>query len=452
MDISTEHPARSPRPSLFDWQPSRVVLLILLCAVLILRGRAMLTMSPSLRADPDAYRGVGRHIYQDHTIGLWREEFNMMTPTATRPPLYPLVLSAFNYLELPSWDADAALYGLLHVVLGTASVWLVWQLGLLWGLPPSAAILAAALFAIDPILINQAAQVMTETLATLLALLALLALTHGAQQGSLRWQAAAGALIGLGVLCRPTFLVWLALVALALFPLRSNGTHRFVRLAALVLAAAVVVAPWGLRNQWLFGRPVITTTHGGFTLLLANNPQFYEYLRSAPWGSVWDGEPMYRWWESSQRLIDTPAGLACDELDADQRAYAEAWGHIRDEPAMFAYSCLVRVGRLWAVFPHQISRDESASRRGLRYAVAIFYTLELALAAVGAWTLGRRLFRSPWIWGTLLLLSFTTVHALYWTDMRMRAPLVGVVVLLAAQGVLVLASRRPDAKPMTTAI
>ena len=32
---------------------------------------------------------------------------------------------------------------------------------------------------------------------------------------------------------------------------------------------------------------------------------------------------------------------------------------------------LARIGRLWAVFPHQVSPDESASRRGLRYAVAI---------------------------------------------------------------------------------
>jgi hypothetical protein len=439
------------RRSFFDRQPPRAVLLMLLCAVLIVRGRAMLIMAPSLRSDPDGYRSVARHIHDDHTIGTWRDEFNMMTPTATRPPLYPMLLAAIYSLELPSWDADSAIVGLVHVILGTAGAWAVWRLGQLWGLPPGGSLLAAALFTFDPILLNQSAQVMTETLATLLALLALLALTHCARDGSLRWHVAAGVTLGLCVLCRPAFVVWLIGVALVMFPLRTSGTRRFVRLGALLGAAAVVLAPWALRNQRLMGRPVITTTHGGFTLLLANNPQFYEYLRSAPWGSVWDGERFYRWWESSQDLIDVPGGLMCDELDADRRAYETAWDNIRGEPEMFAYACLVREGRLWGILPHQTSSAESSSRRGMRYAVAVFYAFELALAAVGAWTLGKRLFRTPLIWGTLLVQSFSAVHVLYWTDLRMRAPLVGVVALWAAQGVLVLALWHRGAKPIPDA-
>jgi hypothetical protein len=36
-----------------------------------------------------------------------------------------------------------------------------------------------------------------------------------------------------------------------------------------VAAAGAVLAPWAIRNQLLLGRPVLTTTHGGQTLLLA---------------------------------------------------------------------------------------------------------------------------------------------------------------------------------------
>jgi hypothetical protein len=131
-----------------------------------------------------------------------------------------------------------------------------------------------------------------------------------------------------------------------------------------------------------------------------------------------------------------------DEVALDRLAYQTAWTNIRAEPGMFAFACLVRVGRLWNVLPHQTSSDESTSRRGQRYAVAIWYVLEFALALIGAWSLGRRLLQAPWVYALLLALSFTAVHTLYWTDLRMRAPLSVVIALLAAQGVATLASRK----------
>lgn len=46
--------------------------------------------------------------------------------------------------------------------------------------------------------------------------------------------------------------------------------------------------------------------------------------------------------------------------------------------------------------------------------------------------------RLAWLWGMLLVLSLSCVHAIYWTDMRMRAVAMPVVALAAAAG----ASRR----------
>ncbi len=244
-------------------------------------------------------------------------------------------------------------------------------------------------------------------------------------------------MLGLCVLCRPTFLVWLIGVA-AVFPfvLSTDRRRRAFQSAALVAAAVAVLAPWTIRNQIEFGRPIVTTTHGGYTLLLGNNPGFYEYLREAPWGSVWNGAILSNTWEADLRTIGT------DEVQLSASAYREAWQNIADAPGTFAYSCLVRIGRLWAVMPHQIYPDESPSRHGMRFAVAIWYALQFLLAAAGLWFVGRQGVRSPWVWGLLLLLSFTAVHAFYWTDMRMRAPLESVVALLAAQGVVLLARRR----------
>jgi hypothetical protein len=289
---------------------------------------------------------------------------------------------------------------------------------------------------------------MTETLATLLTGIALLALTRAGQDNLLRWSALAGAALGLCVLCRPAFLVWL-LAAVALFPWLAAGSRRFARGATLVAGAAAVLAPWAIRNEVIFGRPIVTTTHGGYTLLLANNPDFYAYLQSAPWGSVWDAREFNERWRAEQQSQASALDPAARELESDRRAYAAAWVNIGREPLVFAYSCLVRLGRLWNVLPHQTSPDESTSRRGLRFAVAIWYTLELLLAAAGIAYLRRRLLLSPWVWGTILVVSLSAVHTIFWTDMRMRAPLVIVVALLTAQGVLMLATRRQASSATT---
>ena len=137
-----------------------------------------------------------------------------------------------------------------------------------------------------------------------------------------------------------------------------------------------------------------------------------------------------------------------DELKADDRAYELAFENIRREPAMFAYSCLVRVGRLWSVVPHQLSEDEQPARRLGRYAVGIWYAAELSMAAFGAWLVGRRWRQSPWLWCLLLAFTFTSVHAFFWTDMRMRAPLVGAIALAAAAGGSHLAVHARRAKPL----
>ncbi|HEV3137027.1 MAG TPA: glycosyltransferase family 39 protein [Pirellulales bacterium] len=435
-------PEQKPRLALVDRVPPRWILLVLLCAVLIVRGRVMLSFSDSLNNDPDGYREVAWSIYNNGEFAVYDGSWHI---TAYRPPLYPLLLAVVNFLPGVGW---------LHVVLGTGTVWAVFRLGLLWDLPPAGALLAAALVTFDPILLNQSVQVMTETLAAFLAAVALAAITRGARDSSIRWSILAGSLFGLCVLCRPTFLAWL-IGAVVVIPFCFGSSRRRALAVAFVfaLAAALVLSPWARRNQFVFGCPIITTAHGGFTLLLANNPQFYEYLRSGAWGSVWDANQFIRSWKTeADQIPDGTTGVGGQrELAIDALAYQLAFRNIRDEPLMFAYACLVRVGRLWGVMPHQIDPEESTARRLLRYLVAAWYGVELLLAAGGAWLLGRKLLQAPWIWGALLLLSFTAVHTFYWTDLRMRAPLESVVALLAARCVVAIVPRERDATPLLDA-
>ena len=70
----------------------------------------------------------------------------------------------------------------------------------------------------------------------------------------------------------------------------------------------------------------------------------------------------------------------------------------------------------------------------LRYATCAWYLAVYAAALAGVWRLRGKLLRSPWVWGVLLCLVFTLVHTFYWSNLRMRAPLMPFVAIVAAVG------------------
>ncbi len=438
--------------------PRRRDLGCVLVFALLVRAGVLLFSPDALRADPDGYRALAENLVEHGTLG------SQDHPTAYRPPLYPCLLAACVALG----PASRAAIGLMHLALGLGTVWLTFRLGQRFGLGRWAW-LAAVFVACDPILLTQSTQVMTETPATFLAVAALGCLTATAERRTAGSALAAGLMAGLCALCRPTFLPWAATVPFVLLvagpkqksPPRSGlrlwagsdaasspGNEEFEsqgcapwRLAVVFVAAlAATLCPWAIRNQVQFGRPILATTHGGYTLLLANNPFFYEYLRSAPWGAVWENKQLDRAW-----LAKVPHGQT-DEPDADRLAYVEALKNIRNEPATFCYACLVRLGRLFGVMPHQLTPDEGTLRRWLRYGVALWYGVELAMAVLGIGVVcvlarrrGNRLL--GWIYVLLLVACFAAVHSLYWTDMRMRAPLVPAIALAAGVGVCWLVDR-----------
>lgn len=438
------------------------VFAILVCAWIV-RGSVLLFTPGALTADPDGYRLLAVNLLEHGVFG------HGDTPSAYRPPLYPLAL--VPCVALGEWSRVAI--GLLHLAIGLATVWLTYRLGQRWGLGLYS-LVAAVLVAFDPILLNQSTLVMTETLAALLAVAGLYGLTLAAQRPSPGWAAAAGGVLGLAVLCRPTFLILAALAAVLVPWFAATWRRRLEVFGALTAMIVLVLAPWVIRNQLQFGRPITSTTHGGYTLLLANNPDFYAYLRSGKWGTIWDAERFNADWAARASL-----GGPAAELANDRRAYGEAWEHIARQPGMFLYACAVRLGRTWQLLPHQTHPAETALARGARFGIATWYLGELALALVGFVGLlrlsapGRAVKSEPgragpipgrhapalsdshapartwryapaqtwkrlaqtWLWGLLLVLSFTAVHTVYWTNMRMRAPLMPVVALAAAAAV-----------------
>ncbi len=182
-----------------------------------------------------------------------------LVPDAFRTPGYPAFLALFYAAGL-GWTAVA----LVQSALSCATILLLVQLLGRW-FDRKVVVAAAWLVAVDPESVLYAATVAPATLVTFLLLAAVLGAASGRRS---EWAVLAGLLSGLAALVKPMalyFPAWLAGICL----LDRRRTRRGWRAGLVLLAAALVVSPWFLRNQRVFGVWRFTSIQG-FNLLYYN--------------------------------------------------------------------------------------------------------------------------------------------------------------------------------------
>ncbi len=436
----------------------------------VVRTIALVLAADPFADDPDAYRMIAQTLAKTGVYGISSGDWPPK-PTAFRPPLYPYLLSCVT--SGIGGHLSTVAIGLLHVLCGAltaaATTWI--SKGLIEGdRIGKASIVAGGLVAIDPILVQQSTQLMTETLATLLSVLTIACWIHLAMKSNDRRLSAKflvlSGLLALAYLCRPTFLVWSVMLVAASFMLsrKSNLSTRLIQSTFAASLVVIAVGGWTWRNVQTMGDPIWATSHGGYTLLLSNNESFYQYLRTGSWGVAWDAGPFLeayshrydgdpneaafwnRDWSdfqpSAADAIDPRSPDQISENDDDRRCYLAARATIDRHPKTFLWSCVVRVGRLWSPMPHY-----SPSRGWLKVIMVGVYYLAMYVAVVlMLWRLGRTVFQPKWWAVWTLAITLSGVHAVYWTNIRMRAPIVPVIGLLAA-GMLI----RPSSTGVATA-
>jgi hypothetical protein len=196
---------------------------------------------------------------------------------------------------------------------------------------------------------------------------------------------------------------------------------------------AAIVAPWAIRNWLVFGRPIVTTTHGGYTLLLGNNPVFHREELNKPWGTVWSGDSLARWNTAIETEMRQDGIRPHDEVARDRWMSRRAWRNIRDEPAAFLSACWFRFLRFWNVAPLGAVRQSLPAP--LVWGVGAYYSV-VTIGFLAGLVLLRREEWPRWMPPALLIASFTLVHLLYWSNARMRAPLIPAIALLATYGMV----------------
>ncbi|MCB1272297.1 MAG: glycosyltransferase family 39 protein [Microthrixaceae bacterium] len=351
------------------------------------------TVTPNWRPDSDAdqYLRLARNLVAGEGYALVFPELEMHA-TAFRPPLYPFVLAGPSWLFGPDAIWPARVTSLL-LSLGVVALTVVFVRRIAGNL---AAVVAGCAVALMPSLLANDTITLSEPLGLLLILAVLIALDS-------RRPIWAGLAAGALVLTRPN--AYLVVLIAAAFIWRYVGWKK----ALMCLAcAAVVVAPWLVRNKVQVGTWSLTTSQG-FTLAAIYAPQAQEQATFV--------DPVF---DESYDGSDFRV-LQFDEAQWSSELTAHALSGVREDPG---YVFNVISSNVRAFLELSGSNNDFAERidgRNLDFRDAtlpLFYAFLLAgMTGIGTRLSDRRMWPAYVVVGQFVLLSLLTV-----SPPRLRAP------------------------------
>ncbi len=355
--------------------------------------------------DASFYHSAANLIAQGHFYE--RRIFGHAYETALHPPLYSLLLSVVALLG----GVHLLPQRLVGLVLGSLSVGLLGVLGRrLSGGSERAGLAASAIAAVYPPFITADGSVMSEPLYVLLIVVALVLATDLLRAPTARRSAAIGAVLGLAILTRTDAVFLVALLALPAVFAPAAGS--IVRILAVLGAAALVGAPWVIRNEVVFGKLELAANYD--TVIPASNCHDTYYGNDIGW---WSLQCLARARTHHQLLIGDASATP-------------GFRYIEHHPARAVLVAAVRVLRTFSFWqPLRIGNHEPRRKWFDALGLVMYYPL-LLLAAVALGRApalrGRRWLLLAPVWTTLL------ISAPGWGNSRFRIGADVSIVVLAA--------------------
>jgi Dolichyl-phosphate-mannose-protein mannosyltransferase len=325
-----------------------------------------------------------------------------------RAPGYPLFLAALD-AGRPVPDRVPVRVKVAQSILGASIVMLIGLVAMASAGPRAGAV-AAGIAALYPPLISMSAYALSETLYCALALGTVMLLQRGVDRTDWRWIAASGAVAGVAALTRPAMLFFVMLACVWLL-MRRRLPHSVV----FAVAAALVIAPWTIRNMRVHDRFVLIASEGGVTFWTGNHPLARGEGDLAANPELKRAEVAFR---------AAHPGLSAEQLEPLYYAAAVTW--IASHPlhwaalvARKAFHTIVPIGPSYAL-------------HSVRYRVAstVPYVLVLPFAVGGVRRLWHGSTRPVALW--LLAASSILVCLVFFPQERFRLPVIDPVLIVSA--------------------
>ncbi len=398
-----------------------VLLVVALVISALLQGGLIIVQPLRIHVSPgpdsQEYMSIASHLVHDGTYSHDQE-----APTRMRQPLYPLFLAAI-------WTVTGALHlqvvAAIQALLTVGSICLVYLIGLRLFNAVTAGV-GAILVALYLPLAIISTLILTEGVYTFLLLGTSYFMLRWADENTVKAAALVGLGIGLMTLCRSTTLYLIPFLPVVLWLVSDRSPAQITKGMVALLAAALVLLPWGIRNYATFGDFSIMTSDAGITVWHGTQPDYFKY---ALYGGV-------------KRLNNSPEGRLLRQgqyalsQSCDRRFRQAAYRHIRQHPWQVLGRGIAKVviaGQHWA-----------GTLRWLRtapfwYGISVVTKIGfLALAVYGFQTAKR-----PGVWIIPVWVAlFSAALVVVVPYSRYFIPLMPLIVVGAAEGLRRLGSRK----------
>ena len=328
--------------------------------------------------------------------------YDGVLPTAYRPPAYPALLGLATWL-----GADILGFRILNVLLLALTLALAADL-MQRRSGPQAAVLAVLAALAYPVLVFTAGALYPQTLIGFLLIL-LIWLLQRRPQLDLFSMLAAGAVGGLLTLTAPTFLP----ISLGMIGWLCWRRRAWQFLLAAILALALVVGGWTLRNWRVFDTFVLISTNGGDNLIRGNSENTTP--NSGPSTDV-------------EQYMQQSASLAEPERDRYLQQQVLAFWQADPGRALRLYA--LKTLNYFNYRNELVTQSESSMLRDL--VMLLTYGALLGLLVLRFWWARRYPLSEMELWLVLIYLLNAPYSALVFTRIRYRLPFDWLLILLAA--------------------
>jgi 4-amino-4-deoxy-L-arabinose transferase-like glycosyltransferase len=336
--------------------------------------------------------------------------------TAYRPPGTSLIWAGLFAVFGHRYDVVR----ISNCLAGAGAVYLVFEIGRRC-FSDRVGLFSAAAYAVFPTAVIFTVDLLSEALGTVWFLAFLVASLWFAERPDWRRGAVAGLFLGAAILTRansvlmlPLFVVW------AVWQFRRQW-RALAQAAVVPLFAVALLAPWTMRNYFVFHRFIPLSTTGGSALLQGNNdvvvsdPKYFGYC-------IWDSDiPEYR------EALES----AGDEVERDRRAGAFAVQWLKEHRDKWLF--LVR-HKLWRSMTPFL---QPGNPRFHRIAMLVTWGPVIVLSGIAFFPSLVRFLRDrrPGWLIHLAILHWVATTIIFYGYVRYRHPIEPLCILLAVAAV-----------------
>ncbi len=356
-------------------------------------------------------------------------------PSAYTQPLYGFFLIPIYWLDR-SWVT----VGAAHIGIAIATACIVYAIGIRVA-SQGVALGGALLATLHPYLVWHDVHLNREILDQLLAAALVLVAVIAAERGrTLWWSAALGGVLGLAILGNARLALLPLVLGIWLLVRLGFAQHGLAALLVVCAAAALVLAPWVVRNRVSVGCFAVTTDSRA--LWKANNLNTYDVLAGGGWiddvpplpGAPPSPQDAGQIWRETGRIVEVDE---CEQMKLFQDEVVTFW---REHPGEKARLAGQAARLLWQpnVLETQGRAGAGTWRDTARSVVEPVFMIALyVFALIGIFVLPR-----SFVVLAAILLSYQTLVAMVFAGAtRYRVPWDFLIAIMAAAGIAAVLGR-----------